>query len=214
MKLYSVDLSPFAARVRLAIYAKNLPVEIVPPPGDLKSAEFKSINPIGKVPALALDDGVTLPESETIADYLADLFPDSGLKPSDPLAGARVRLIGRLAETYVMSSGGALFAQMNPRTRDEAAVAAALETLDRGLGVVEAFMQDTPYAAGESLTLADCGLVPVLFFVGVFGSVFGKGDLLASHPRLSAYWRSVQSDPHVSRVLKEMQEGLAKASRR
>lgn len=32
MQLISLPVSPFAARVRLAIYAKALPVEIVPPP--------------------------------------------------------------------------------------------------------------------------------------------------------------------------------------
>ena len=51
MKLYSVDLSPYATRVRMAIHAKGLDIEIAPPPGgDLKSAEYLAVNPMGKVP--------------------------------------------------------------------------------------------------------------------------------------------------------------------
>ena len=54
MKLYSVALSPFAARVRMAIYAKKLDqIEILPPPGGgTKSPEYLAIHPMGKVPAL------------------------------------------------------------------------------------------------------------------------------------------------------------------
>ena len=46
-----------AARPRVAIYAKNLPVEILAHPTDLKSPEYLAINPMGKLPALVLDDG-------------------------------------------------------------------------------------------------------------------------------------------------------------
>jgi len=39
MKLYNSNLSPYASRVRIAIYAKNLPVELVSPPGGTGPAE-------------------------------------------------------------------------------------------------------------------------------------------------------------------------------
>jgi hypothetical protein len=48
----------------------------------------------------------------------------------------------------------------------------------------------------------------------VFGQAFGKGDLLAGHGKLSAYWTRVQADPVVQKVLGEMQEGLASFGRR
>ena len=51
MKLYNVYGSPIAARCRIQIYAKELDVEIVEPPGGVSSPEYKAINPTGKVPA-------------------------------------------------------------------------------------------------------------------------------------------------------------------
>ena len=209
MKLYSAELSPFAARPRVAIYAKNLPVEILAHPADLKSAEYLAINPMGKLPALVLDDGTVIPESDTIVEYLADAYPEAGLRPAKPADIARGRLIARVAELYVMASGGALFGQMNPATRDTAVVDDAFVKLESGLEHLNVFMTEDPYAVGDSLTTADCALVPMLMFVGVFGMVFRKGDLLAKHTKVAAYWSRVQTEPGAAKVLGEMQAALA-----
>lgn len=42
---------------------------------------YRSINPLGTVPALALDDGTLITEGAVIAQYLADLVPEKGLAP-------------------------------------------------------------------------------------------------------------------------------------
>ncbi len=208
MKLYSAALSPFAARARLAIYAKALPVEILAPPGDTKSPEYLAINPMGKIPALVLDDGTVIPESDTIVEYLADAFPEAGLRPAKPVDIAKGRLIARVAELYVQSGGAGLFGQMNPASRDAAVVADSFAKLDNGLTHLNLFMSDDPYAVGDTLTTADCALVPTLMFQGVFGMVFGKGDLLAAHGKIAAYWARVQKDPAAAKVLGEMQAAL------
>lgn len=209
MKLYSSDLSPFASRPRVAIYAKNLPVEILPPAGgDTKSADYLAINPMGRLPALVLDDGTVIPESDTIVEYLADAFPQSGLRPKTPKDIARGRLIARVTELYVMTPGAGLFGQMNPATRDAAAVDAAFVQLDKGLTDLNLIMTEDAFAVGDTVTTADCALVPILFFVGVFGMVFQRGDLLASHGKIAAYWARAQQEPGIAKVLGEMQAAL------
>ncbi len=68
MKLYNANLSPYSSRVRIAIYAKNPPVEIVAPPGGLGSAEFEQVNPTGKHPAVArvlAEQGEAMAEQRT-----------------------------------------------------------------------------------------------------------------------------------------------------
>ena len=55
MKLFNVDSSPYCGRVRYFVYALNLPVDIVKQ--DYKDPNYRKVNPIGKVPALQLDDG-------------------------------------------------------------------------------------------------------------------------------------------------------------
>ena len=209
MKLYSSDLSPFASRPRVAIYAKALPVEILPPAGgDTKSVEYLAINPMGRLPALVLDDGTVIPESDTIVEYLADAFPQSGLRPTTAKDIARGRLIARVTELYVMTPGAGLFAQMNPASRDAAVVDAAFVQLDKGLTDLNLIMTEDTFAVGDTVTTADCALAPILFFVGVFGMAFQRGDLLAGHGKIAAYWARARQEPGIAKVLGEMQTAL------
>ncbi len=47
MQLYSAAISPYAARCRIQIRHKTLPVEIVPVPGGMGSDTVKAKNPTG-----------------------------------------------------------------------------------------------------------------------------------------------------------------------
>jgi glutathione S-transferase len=213
MKLLNANLSPFASRVRLAIHARSLPVEIAPAgmwlPNGQKSPDYLAINPIGKVPTLILDDGSALPESDTIVEYLADAFPEAGLRPSRPQDIARGRLLPRILEQYVMAtSWGPLFGGLFAPTPDHAAVDGAIARIHEGLRHLSHYMTDAPYAVGDTLTTADCALVPFLGFQNRLARYFGKGDPTAEHPRLSAYLARVQRDPAVEKVLGEMRDGL------
>lgn len=213
MKLLDSALSPFAARVRLAIHAKSLPVEIAPAgmwlPNGQKSPDYLAINPIGKVPTLILDDGTALPESDTIVEYLADAFPQAGLRPSRPQDIARGRLFARIFEQYVMAPGwGGLFGQLFAPSRDDADLDATLAKIHEGMRHLAHFMVDAPFAVSDSITTADCALIPFLTFQNRLARFCGRGDLLAEHPRVAAYYARAQRDPAVQKLLAEMRDGL------
>jgi glutathione S-transferase len=209
LKLYSAGLSPFAARARLAIYAKGLNVEILSPPAaGTKSPEYLAVNPMGKVPAFVTDDGTVIPESDTIVEYLDDAFPTPPLRPASAEDKAKARLLARIGELYLMPAGGGLFNQVNPATRDQAVVDAAFEKVDEALTHLNVFMGAGPYAVGETLTTADCSLAPAMFFMGVFGQVFGRPDLLAKHGKVAAYAAHLRTNPHVQKLYGEMQTDL------
>lgn len=210
MKLYSAALSPFAARARVAIYHFDLPVEIVSPPGGgTKSEEYLAINPIGKIPALVLDDGTVIPESDTIVEYLADAFPAKGLRPADPKDAARARLIARISELYVMNEGAVLFGQMHPKVRKEEVVDGAFKKLADGLVHLNHFLTDEPFAAGPAFSTADCCLAAQLFWYGVFGQVFAKGDIIAPYHKLARYAAGLMEVPAVAKIHGEMGQALA-----
>ena len=76
MKLYSADLSPYAARVRMQIYAKGITDIAFEQPADWGMPKFRERVPIGRIPVLDID-GDLIPESEVIAEYLEEIYPDA-----------------------------------------------------------------------------------------------------------------------------------------
>jgi glutathione S-transferase len=204
MKLYDLDHSPFAARVRMAIYAKSLPVVLVPPPGGALSAAYRAINPLGLVPALELDDGRVIAESEIIVEYLEDRFPAPPLRPVSAEDRARARLLARLADQYLADPLRQLF-EIAKGTAPPERMTLYLGAIDAALTLLTHHSGAGAYAVGDRLSTADCALVPLLFFVMRAAPVFPDAAPLAPHPRLAAYWAAMAHDPVAARVLGELE---------
>jgi len=213
MKLYNVFLSPFAARCRIQIYAKNLPIELVDPPGGLHSASYDAITPIGKVPCLDAD-GFVLPESELICEYLEDLFPEPSLRPASPEDRARTRLVSRLCDLYLNPPMSVLFGQLNPNSRDENLASEKAKEVRMALALLDHYVESDGLVVGNKLSLGDCALMPMLFFVVTLGAPMGLGATpLGEYPNLAAAWAHAGNDTILSKVAREMGAALAKMQR-
>ena len=216
MKLYQTYASPFPTRVRLLLYAKGLEVEIIEPPGFHASTEAKgeylTINPIGRVPTLLLDDGRALPESEVICEYLEDAYPEPSLRPPDPVERAQMRLISRICDFYVVMAMVPLF-NLSARSRrhwEPMVVTAAAHKVAAALGFLETYIGEAGYAVGRALSQADGAVAPQLVLASEWiPQVFGTPDPLEDLPRLAAYWRAVQGDPIVARLVGETRQAIA-----
>ena len=216
MKLLNSFVSPFASRVRLAIYAHDLPVEIAPSgqwTHDFqKSSDYLAINPIGRVPTLVLDDGSALPESTVIVEYLADAFPDAGLRPRNPEAAAKDRLLAHLIEIYLQEQANPLFPQLFAKQRDGDKILARVATINTGLSYLNHFMEGESYTADRTITVADCALIVYLFFFADrMVRALDQPAIIDNHPRIAAYWQAMQGAPAAQKVLGEMRTAIAKS---
>lgn len=86
MKLYQAAASPFVRKV--LITAKELEldkqielVDIVVAPGTDNQDFADKVNPLGKIPALVLDDGTAIVDSSIICEYLNELDGHNKLIP-------------------------------------------------------------------------------------------------------------------------------------
>jgi glutathione S-transferase len=69
LRLYGNPLSPFARKACFIAHALGLKleqIEILP----LSDEGFRKVNPLGKIPALVLDDGTAMIDSRVICEYL------------------------------------------------------------------------------------------------------------------------------------------------
>src|SRR5215472_16443952 len=103
MKLYSADLSPYAARVRMQIYAKGIADIVIELPEHWGLPKFRERFPLGRVPVLDID-GDTIPESQVIAEYLEEIHPEPSLLGTTPRENAHIRMLARLGDIYVTNA--------------------------------------------------------------------------------------------------------------
>lgn len=209
MKLYNANLSNFASKCRISIYEKKANVEIAPiPGGDLKSAEYLKLYPLGKMPSLDTGSGV-IGESEVINEYLEDKFPEPALLPKDAEGRARARMISRFHDLYLEPPMRALFPQLAVAEKDTKLIGEKLADIATRLDQLEA-MIGAPYAIGSSFSLGDAALVPTFFFLNALLPLFGAKGPLDGHPKIAAWWAEVQKKDSVKKVLAEQGEAMAK----
>ena len=92
--------SPLACSMsgRIALAEAGAKVNLVEVDPDTKRVlatgeDYRSVNPLGYVPALRLDDGTVLTENSAILQHIADEYPEAELAPpaSDRLGRAKLR---------------------------------------------------------------------------------------------------------------------------
>ena len=88
MKLIIARPSPYARKARVALQEKKIDCEIVIENPWLPQTRINDANPLGKVPALVLDDGSVIHDSKVIFEYLETLETPPPLIPAD--ASARI----------------------------------------------------------------------------------------------------------------------------
>jgi len=207
-------LSPFPTRVRLCLYAKGIAFETIEPSGfhgDTRDkGVYLDVNPIGRVPALELDDGRILPESEVICEYLEDAYPNPRLMPADPWGRAQVRMISRISDIYIVMAMLPLFnmVELPPNQWNQAAIKRHLNEIDGALGHLDEFIGTDSFAYGNSLTHADGTLVPILLLADEWLPIFRGEPLLPKHPKVDAYWKAIQSEPICARLIDETRTAL------
>ncbi|WP_127091215.1 glutathione S-transferase family protein [Aquabacter cavernae] len=117
---------------------------------ELKSAHYRAINPMMKVPALE-DGAAKLAESGAICAYVADLAPDAGLAPpiGDPARGRYLHWM-----FFDAACVEAAFVEKLAKVEIPAR-AAGWGSFDRVMGVIEDLVSTGPWALGERFTAVD-----------------------------------------------------------
>lgn len=77
--LYHLPLSPHSRKVRLVLAEKRLPYEMRMEKVWERRPEYLEMNPAGTVPTLIEDNGLVIPDSGVICEYLDEAYPDTGL---------------------------------------------------------------------------------------------------------------------------------------
>jgi glutathione S-transferase len=106
MKLRSSPASPFGRKVRMAAIILGLDGRITVEAADTANPtdSVRQQNPLGKIPALILDDGQVLFDSRVILEYLDHLAGGGRIIPTDPKARFAALRLQALADGIMDAS--------------------------------------------------------------------------------------------------------------
>ena len=201
MKLITGDLSPYSAKIRMQIYAMGI-TDI-----EFMTGKFSKISPIGRIPVMEVDDTI-IPESEIIAEYLDDIYPEKSMVGDTPMERAKVRVVSRIADIYLMNNIFMSLSQLMTKTPNQGILDLLLGQVKRGMGALEQHIGTGDFAVGDKLTRADCTLVPALWMCQNTVPRLGNENPILATTKVAAYWGEIQKNEFADKIIEEMKRGM------
>ena len=194
MQLVGRLLSPFVRRVAATLNLYGMPFEALPLSTVTDGAAIAAINPLGRVPALILDDGEVLVDSAAILDHLDELAGPSALIPNSGPTRRRVLNAVALGLGAAEKSVAAYYetARRPEAWRWPEGAEAMMAQARGGFAALEA-MATGEYLLPSGLTQADVTAVVALDFARKVLPDMVEGRF----PKLDALSLRLNADPRV-----------------
>lgn len=199
LKLYWVK-GTISIAVAIALEEAGLPYDAVQM--DFKTADqtkpdYLAVNPKGRVPALALEDGTVLTETGALLDYIAAIAPTANLVPTDPQNAAHMRstmyyLASAMHIAHAHKMRGSRWATQQSSFDDMTRMVP--ETMAACAAYVDAHILRGDYVLGDTFSIAD----PYLYVVCNWLS--GDGVDVALYPKIEKFMSKMQARPSVQTI--------------
>jgi glutathione S-transferase len=165
----------------------------------MPGGDYRSVNPLGYVPALELDDGTVLTEGPAIVQYIADRVPDKKLAPANgTLERTKLQSWLNFVSTELHKSFSPLFNAAMPQEAKQV----FRERLATRFHHLDQHLADKDYLLGKAFSVADA----YLFTVSNWAAHTGVD--LSPFPSVLAYRKRVAARPAVAAAMQA--EGLIK----
>ena len=175
IKLWGFSGSTYVRTVRMLLSEKGVkdyeqvPVNVLE--GEPKNPEHLERHPFGKVPVVDID-GFRIIETPAIARYLDAVLPGIQLVPASPKDAARMDMVTSIIDSYGYGPivGGVVAYHLFPDFVGGKNEDMHHKGIHAGKAVVGQLMRikgASPYLAGDSVSIADLYLAPVMAYVAM-----------------------------------------------
>lgn len=147
--------------------------------------DLKQVHPLGKSPVIE-DEGEMVAESATILRYLAAKYGDDQHTP--PKGTAAFWQHEALLDYVEASFAEVALQSILPAFGGDPVPAQARAALDKHLDYIAGWIGEGPLLFGDRALLADIQISYIIALLARF-------ELLGNHPKIAAYWDSLQKQP-------------------
>ena len=200
MKLLGTNASPYVRKARLVLLEKNIPhTYLIDPPRE-PGSQVARVNPLGRIPALILDDETCVFDSPVIAEYADTLNDTPILIPrTDALARMRVKRWEALADGIMDSAVVVRGESLRPAEKQDAGnLTRHNDAVTRALEHVSGQLGQRVWCEGTSITLADLALASALIYLDLRQA---ERDWRGAHPNLAAWFSHISERASVRATL-------------
>jgi len=189
--IYAIDMSPPCRAVFLIAKAigVDLNIKIMDmAAGEHMKPEYLKMNPAHTVPTMN-DNGVVFGESRAISTYLINKYaPDSPLYPKDPAARGLVEARLYFDSGLFTAFRGAMYPLLFEKNLE--AHLAGIPKVQENLQLLETFLGQSTYVAGDQLTIADLSVVANV-------STLDEGGVIdfSAYPKIKAWLAKMKALP-------------------
>ena len=183
MILRSSPPSPFGRKIKLALGILGLENEVTIEKADPTDASdsLRQQNPLGKIPALIIEDGTVLYDSPVILEYLDMRAGGGKIIPKDP--DARIKALTLQALCDGILDAGILLVYEGRWRPPEMAVA---KWTDHQRGKVERAMAALEASRPKLDAIPNVGAITLACVLG-YGDLRFEGKWRAGHPKLAKW---------------------------
>lgn len=174
--LHHLPLSPFSRKVRLALSEKRLPFELRLEKVWQRRPEYLELNAACTVPTLVEDNGLAVPDSYVICEYLEEAYPDTPLIGRSLAERIEVRRLvawfdGKFDQEVTRNLLGEKFMKRlaGRGEPDASAIRAGYANLKPHMDYLGWLAENRKWLAGATISLADfaaAGHLSALDFAG------------------------------------------------
>ncbi len=190
MKLIGADTSPYVRKVRIMLAEKKIDYQYILEDVWAADTKIHDTNPLGKVPALIMEDGGAVFDSRVIVEYLDTLSPLHRLIPQGGRERVEVRCWEALADG--LCDAALLIrlenSQRPPEARSATWVTRQMNKIENSLKAMSVGLADKEWCAGRKYTLSDIAVGSAL---GYLDFRFPSLDWRSPNKALAAHYEKL-----------------------
>lgn len=208
--LHHIPLSPYCRKVRLVLTEKRLPFELLIERVWERREEYQRLNHAGTVPTLIEENGLVIPDSAVICEYLDEAYPDTPLLGRTLAERVEVRrLVAWFDGLFAREVTGPLYGEKlfkrlagrgNP---DATSLRQGYANLRHHLDYIGWLAENRRWLAGSELSLADFAAASHLSSLDFAGEVDWSVN-----PAAKEWYARIKSRPSFRKLLTDVIPGI------